>query len=322
LAGIALLLLHRWGLWLLIIVWLAQLLPSTFFMLVHGDDSVRNMESLIEFIVIVGMLYAMRSELKTGKVLRPILIFLISVLVLHSILFFVIPKAQADAANDTWEILGAVQRNDNETVKKLLGEPEAVKGLNPECPPQTRCKPITVAVANGNMAILKMLLDAGADPNGTTSIGDTALILAIMGDQKAAIEMLLQYKADVNRTNKFGASAFTGAAGMGDYALVEKLIKHGADVNKPFPFMNPSTKQVQDNTTPLSIAVQAAQPEMMKLAGAQPIPPEINYPKVVRLLLENKADPTIKDSLGKSAMDYAVQGSNTEIKDLFGSNKQ
>lgn len=324
LAGIAIFLLHRWGLWLLIIVWLTQLLPSTLFMLMHSGNLAHNIGSFIELIVIAGILYALRSVLKSGKVLKPILIFLIAALALHSILFFTVPKSPSAAAQKMHsELLGFVRQNDEAAVKQLLENPEIVKReLNPECPPQTRCKPITFAAENGNLNILKMLLDAGADPNGATSIGDTPLIIAIMSNQKAAIDMLLQYKADVNRTNKFGISAFVGAVGMGDYVLVENLLKHGADVNKPFPFRNPVTGLVQENTTPLSIAAQNAQPEMMKISGGQPTTPEINYPKVIRLLIANKADPNIKDSLGKSALDYATEGADLEIKASFESLNQ
>jgi ankyrin repeat protein len=318
LAGIALFMLHRSGLWLLVMVWLAQLLPSSIFLLLQGGDISRNMGSLIEFGVVVGLLYALRSVLTPGKILKPLALFLVATLALHSIVFLMVPKSEQMRS----ELLGAVYENDEAAVKRLLSDAGIVqRELDPQCPPNTRCKPITFATESGNLNILKMLLDAGADPNGATSIGDTPLIIAIMSEQSAALDMLLQYKADVNQMNKFGASAFTGATGMGDYALVEKFLQHGADVNKPFPFRNPITNQVQENTTPLSVAVQAAQPEMMKATDEQTPPPEVNYPKVVKLLLENKADASIKDSLGKTAADYATQGSDPEIKALFDSHK-
>lgn len=314
LAGIGLFLLHRWGLWLLVIVWLAQLLPSSIYTLLHSGSLIGHLDSLIEFIVIVGLLFGCRSALKSGKVIKTLLIFLVTVLGLHSALFLTVSRNVDNVTNNTSDrkdptaddyLVTAVYLGDEQAVKKHLSNPDTVKKeLDPACPAQTRCKPITFAAENGNLNILKMLLDAGANPDGATSYGDTALIIAIMNDKKSAIDLLLQYKADVNKTNQFGASAFTGAAGMGDVDLVEKLLQHGADINKTFPFMNPSTKQVQENTTPLSVAVQ------------------MGHLKVVELLLKNKADLYIKDSLGKSAVDYSKQGSNTDIKALFESSKK
>lgn len=288
-AAIPIFFLRRWGLWLLAIVWLAQLVPSSVFKIMMGYDLSGNIGSLIEFILTIGLIYLCRSALKSSRIARPILIFLASALSLHSALFFTIDRAPANALRHAKESRGVDRK-----------QPRAVnKELDPECPPYTRCKPITFAAENGNLTTLKKLLDAGADPDGDTSYGDTPLIIAIMSDHRDAVDLLLQYKADVNKTNRFGASAFTGVAAMGDVELVGKFIKHGADIDKTFPFNNPATRRVQGNTTPLSVAVQ------------------MGHTQVVKLLLQNKADPHIRDSLGKSAADYADSSGNAEMKEIF-----
>ena len=197
-------------------------------------------------------------------------------------------------------LLAAVQRGDVTAVKRALALPETLKyELNPECPPRTRCKPITVAAERGDLTILKLLLDAGADPNGTTWVGDTPLIIALMNGKREAVNLLLEYKADVNQINKFGTSAFMGACMMGDEDIVAMLLANGADVNKTFSFANPATHTVHVKTTPLSAAIQLKNME------------------VVRLLLKQKADVSIKDGLGKNAIDYAKESNNSEIFKIF-----
>jgi hypothetical protein len=288
-AAIPIFFLHRWGVWLLVIVWLAQLVPSSVYMIMMGGDLSGNIRSLIEFVLTIGVLYLCRSALKSRKIAKPILTFFASALALHSALFFTVDRAPGNALGHGKKPRGVDRR-----------QPRAVnKELDPECPPYTRCKPITFAAENGNLATLKKLLDAGADPDGDTSYGDTPLIIAIMNEHRDAVDLLLQYKADVNKTNRFGASAFTGVAAMGDVELAEKFIKHGADVDQTFPFNNPATRRVQGNTTPLSVAVQ------------------LGHTQVVKLLLQNKADPYIQDSLGKSAADYANASENAEMKEIF-----
>ena len=90
---------------------------------------------------------------------------------------------------------------------------------------------------------------------------------------------------------------------MGDYKLV-KLFIDKAEIDYPGKFPDVlkkkgEKKQFVDNMTPLMVASKSG-----------------NI-KIVRLLLNKGADIRLKDSLGRSAIDYASHFKNTDIKKLL-----
>jgi hypothetical protein len=91
-AAIGLFLLKRWGAWLLITVWLLQLIPSTvYFLLMSGTTSPGGLLSLVTLLISIGIIYACRSVLR-GKVAKPLLVFFAAAVTVHSIYFLIWPR--------------------------------------------------------------------------------------------------------------------------------------------------------------------------------------------------------------------------------------
>ena len=60
---------------------------------------------------------------------------------------------------------------------------------------------VMVAAMKGRNECLELLIDAGADVNGTSYIGDTALILASFHGHENRVATLIRRGADVNAAN-------------------------------------------------------------------------------------------------------------------------
>jgi hypothetical protein len=87
------------------------------------------------------------------------------------------------------------------------------------------------ACKNGSAAMVKMLLEAGADINLTLKGGETMLMLASRSGNAEAVQMLLGRRANPNARERLGQTALMWAAAEGHTAIVRALIAAGADTN-------------------------------------------------------------------------------------------
>jgi hypothetical protein len=81
-----------------------------------------------------------------------------------------------------------------------------------------------------SLGILKLLLDAGADPNATDS--RTPVIFTALSNPKA-LDLLLDRGANVNADYGTGNTPIQMAALWGRFKAIPVLARHGADLNEP-----------------------------------------------------------------------------------------
>ncbi len=104
--------------------------------------------------------------------------------------------------------------------------------------------PFMRAALSGDIEVMRLLLENGADPNLATTQGTTALMAAaginwIPGqtyshseaDYIEAVKLCLARGADVNASNSLGFTAMHGAANRGWESVIQILADHGARVN-------------------------------------------------------------------------------------------
>lgn len=84
------------------------------------------------------------------------------------------------------------------------------------------------AAERGNGALVRTLLDAGADVNAAQADGMTALHWAVYRDDAEAAALLVRAGADVNAANAYGVPPLSLAATNGSTAIVTLLLDAGA----------------------------------------------------------------------------------------------
>ena len=89
--------------------------------------------------------------------------------------------------------------------------------------------PLPDALARGDLAEARRLLDGGVDPNATYVDGYTALMMTASADSRQAVTLLLNAGADPDQTTPGGKTALMIAASHGHLAVVEALLQAGAD---------------------------------------------------------------------------------------------
>ena len=88
---------------------------------------------------------------------------------------------------------------------------------------------LSLAVASGNAAAVKYLLEQGARIEGMNQVGQPPLVCAISMKQPEMVELFFQHRADVNDPDWNKRIALHYAAEQGDLLLVKRLIAVGAD---------------------------------------------------------------------------------------------
>lgn len=108
-------------------------------------------------------------------------------------------------------------------------------GLSVHEPGAAGNAPIQFCVDEDDPDLLRVLLDAGADPNSLNHSKSAPLMRACgMGHERAAL-MLLEAGADPNAFDKLGESPLICAMQSGSPALVAALIERGAEPTRAGP---------------------------------------------------------------------------------------
>lgn len=122
----------------------------------------------------------------------------------------------------------AVEDNNLSEVKMRISMGERVNAKDKSYDGNT---PLHVAVENGNLEIVQVLLNAGAKTNSKNYEKRTPLMML---DEDASLELvnvLLRYRAKVNLADKEGNTALILASEWANAEILQALINSGANVN-------------------------------------------------------------------------------------------
>lgn len=177
-----------------------------------------------------------------------------------------------------------------------------------------------IAIKQDNPRVIAALLNRGFDPNTLDPDRLPGLYLALRdGSLKVARALAEWPKTNVEIRTAQDESPLMMAALKGHLELCKLLIARDADVNKP-------------GWAPLHYAATGGHLAIMELLldqhafidaespnGTTPLMMAAHYgtPQAVKLLLEAGADPTVKNQLGLTAMDFAQRGARPDAIDLI-----
>ena len=169
--------------------------------------------------------------------------------------------------------------NDIHLLEKTISEGKEDVQRNP--------MPLIIAAQKGHHEIVRILLDAGANPNLTNcASGQTALISSVIRQHEKIVKLLLEHGADPNLTDNKNQSALIWAASKKHFNIVELLLKYKA---------NPEIKENKYGQTALIISAIK------------------QHENIVKLLLEHGADPNTHTKDGANSLSQAVLKNNIAI---------
>jgi uncharacterized protein len=176
------------------------------------------------------------------------------------------------------------------------------------------------AIAGNNADAVQQLLERGIDPNTPNPSGVPALMVALkLPAFEVAATLLKRPDLQVEVRNALDESPLMLAALQGNLEICQALIQRDADVNKPgwtplhYAATNSHTAVMQlllDNHA----YIDAASPN-----GSTPLMMAAMYgnASAVKLLLEAGADPTLKNDLGLSAIEFAQRVKKVESIEII-----
>ncbi|NVJ98774.1 MAG: ankyrin repeat domain-containing protein [Alphaproteobacteria bacterium] len=134
----------------------------------------------------------------------------------------------AVAQSPQYELLKAVDSQDIKKATELLAQ-----GISPDTRRRSdRFPALLIAVEKNNMAMMKLLLDNGANVNvGDPERGETALMKRALAGDVNGVQLLLSYGADANRADIGQETALMKAVRARKFKMVQTLLEAGADPN-------------------------------------------------------------------------------------------
>jgi len=187
---------------------------------------------------------------------------------------------------------------------------------------QSGISPLISAASNGGQAMVKLLLENGADVNGQGGYYGNVLQAAAGSGHEEIVKLLLEKGPEVNAQGGKYGNALQAAAGSGHEEIVKLLLEKGAEVNA----------QGEEYGNALQAAARSGREEIVKLLlekGADVNAQRGYYgnalqaaagsgrEEIVKLLLEKGADVNTQGGEYGNALQAAVRFGHEEIVKLL-----
>ncbi|KAM0254706.1 hypothetical protein ACHAQJ_006487 [Trichoderma viride] len=227
-----------------------------------------------------------------------------------------------DDPPENWSPLTVAVDDGYEKCVKLLLDKKA----NPNLPgPSLWGTALRYAAVKGHLNICQMLVDSGADPN--SPLISPPILTQMITDYEASekqleiFDFLLSHKADVNAKDSSGTPVLIHAC-TSDQSneFVRRLLDHGAEID----IMNSEDQSAlytaaQDKNEDLTgiLLDRGAKVNEISTSNITPLYFAVPDSAIVRLLVENGADPNIGKNAGFTPLMHAAWFSYDETMQLL-----
>ena len=180
------------------------------------------------------------------------------------------------------------------------------------------------AIQRDDPQSLSALLRRGFDPNTLDAKGQSGLFLALRDPSPKVVDVLLKTpKIKVETRTPQDESPLMMAAMRGELKLAAALIDKDADVNKTgwTPLHYAASSPQGDHLGVAKLLLEnAAYIDAASPNGSTPLMMAAMYgnTSTLKLLLDEGADPTLKNQLGLTAVDFAQRADRKEMVELIG----
>ncbi len=223
----------------------------------------------------------------------------------------------------SWNAADTEQQEFHESVR--LGDAAAVRehlarGADPDGAIAQRT-PLAIAAAEGHVAIVEMLLSAGATIEGATKL--SPLRLAADRGRGEVVRLLLRRGAAADAADEGGWTALIWASAGGHLDIVEALLASGADVNhilsdKKAGALHLAAQNGHANVVRALLgrgaAVNAAD---SRNATALHLAANKGHAEVVRFLLDHGADVNARLRSGATALELAESNRHRRVVEIL-----
>ena len=186
-----------------------------------------------------------------------------------------------------------------------------------ECDPDSTA--LMISSAQGDLKLVKFLLDNGADPGIQSKTGATALLYAVYRGDYRIVQLLLEHNADlVLKCDIDNVSVLHTVCLLGNAKILKLLLQQNPDLNV----------RRSDGATPLFVSCIRFHVSLVQLllkAQANPDIPDNNgttplsfaaraeYLSIVQCLLQANANLNLQDKFGATALFFAVRNNNFKM---------